>query len=180
MKFEIMRKKSLVYLFFFLFTLAGTAQTSNLYYNLDKGFKANLQQMNATLSRLEGVVNLDKRSRMKHYAAILKGETTVLIAEIELAYNQAQRITDKLENNKNYKLAEEVRELKARIYDMKYSANALSKYCGYMMKKPRVHGIKSFRSMTRIYNNIIKNRNYVNKNRKVLLKVISWEASLKI
>ncbi len=175
-----MKYKSLIFLFFFLITLNVTSQTSDLYYKLDKGFTVNLNKMSSTLSRLEGVVKLDKRSRMKHYASILKQETVMLISEIDLAYNQAQRIKDKIENNKNYKLAEEVNDFKKHIFVMKYSADALSKYCGYMMKNPRVHGIKSFRSMIKIYNRIIENRNYLNKNRKLLFKVISWEASLKL
>ncbi|MDA8951905.1 hypothetical protein N9H28_03395, partial [Flavobacteriaceae bacterium] len=148
-------------IFSLLFTIsiqnATSAQTGDLYYQIKKS-DFNIEKTRSSLDYLGRSVN-GKNSVKKEKAKRLQANVKIISQKSYVAYKRAKQIVKKLEEAKNYKLAEKVGGLRSDLYNLNYAANALEKYCQWMINKPRSHGAKSFKSMIRAFNTIIENYN---------------------
>ena len=165
-------------IFFLLFTIsipnASFAQVGDLYFQI-KNTDFNIEKTRRSLDNLGRSINF-KNSVKKQKAKSLQVNVNIISQESYVAYSRAKQIIDELKKGNNYKLAEKVGNLRSDLYNLNYAANALNKYCQWMINKPRTHGGKSFKSMIRAFNTIIENYNKARKNKEILSDVITWES----
>jgi len=168
--------KKIIFSLLFTISIPNTsfAQVSDLYFQIKKS-DFNIEKTRRSLDNLGRSINF-KNSVKKQKAKSLQANVNIISRESYIAYNRAKQIIAKLKEGKNYKLAEKVGDLRSDLYNLNYAANALDKYCQWMINKPRNHGAKSFKSMIRAFNTIIENYNKARKNKKILYDVIGWEA----
>ena len=150
------------------------AQTGDLYTTLSKS-DFNIKNTRSSLDLLSYNLNRSTKTK-KQKARNLQANAQQVANRSHTAYLQAKQIVNKLKADKNYKLADKVEQLKGDLYNLNYAANALVKYCQWMINKPKTHGVRTFKSMVSAFNTIIEHKNASSKNKKILLDVVSWEA----